>query len=140
MMIDSVSLKNAALEAGLEPAKLTVVPYRDPETWKTVFGIRYDENYETIYGAYVAVSDDEIKHCHGLEKMQEKFKLAQYGGKTLEKIKNNAVIQDAIRNCRERGLPKEHAQAIVGAPYEVVDKIYREKTPHDTSKRHGDDD
>ena len=64
----------------------------------------------------------------------------QYKGSTLEKIKSSAIIQDAIRNCRERGLPKERAQKIVGAPYEVVDRIYKEKDKHDTAKKHGDDD
>lgn len=65
---------------------------------------------------------------------------ARYSPQVKEKLKANNVIQDAIRNMKARGHDKAYAQKISGAPFEVVDKIYNEKRPHDTRKRLGEEE
>ncbi len=66
--------------------------------------------------------------------------LTKYPKGIREKLANSPIILDAIRNCRERGVPKEEAVQRIGQPYELIDKIYNEKTKHDTGRRHSDDD
>ena len=66
--------------------------------------------------------------------------LVNYPKNIRDKLANNPIIIDAIRNCRERGKTKEETLKLIGAPYEVVDKVYSEKTKHDTGRRHTEDD
>lgn len=65
---------------------------------------------------------------------------ANYPKGVREKLKGSKIIEDAIRNCKARGYDKNYAQKVSGAPFEVVDRVYNDKNPHDTGKRHSDDD
>jgi neutral trehalase len=60
-----------------------------------------------------------------------------YDPKVRDALKENPVIMDTVRNLRDKGHSKEYAQRITGAPYEVVDRLYKQK---DRSRKERDPD
>ncbi len=45
-----------------------------------------------------------------------------------EKLKEHPAIINAINTMRDRGFSKERTQKVTGAPYEIVDRLYRVKS------------
>jgi NH3-dependent NAD+ synthetase len=49
----------------------------------------------------------------------------KYDKETKEKLQNHPAIIGAVNQMARDGHTKEHTQKITGAPYEVVDRIYK---------------
>jgi len=49
----------------------------------------------------------------------------KYSKEVQDNLKNNPAIVNAINNMARDGYDKEYAQKITGAPYEVVDRLYK---------------
>lgn len=49
----------------------------------------------------------------------------KYDKEMKEKLKEHPTIINAINTMRDRGFSKEYAQKVSGAPYEIVDRLYK---------------
>ena len=61
----------------------------------------------------------------------------KYSKDVQDQLKNNPAIINAINTMCDAGHDKEYCQKITGAPYEMVDKLYKHRRGRAISRESG---